>query len=363
MSDAVTPPGGSGTGSRKRQVVTIKHVAAEAGVSLQTVSRVINNGPNVTPAVKEKVQAAVAKLGYVPSLAARRLGGSRSYLLLALNDKEPTVAGWREGRGNDWIDQMLLGGMLTCADHGYRMIFELVDSHSGKMIDQIQAAISSLRPDGVILTPPHTENPAIMEILDRNGVDFARIGSRRKGEGLSVSMDDRAAAIAAADHLTGLGHRRIGFITGSPDYLASDDRLAGYKAATEGLGVFDPVLIAEGDFSYESGMRGLETLMALGKPPTAIIACSGEMALGVLAGARKHGIPVPGRLSVVGFDDTPTVRVSTPPLTTVRQPIAAMTSKAAEMLIQIKDRKEEETGDRVLPFEFVVRESTGPCPA
>ena len=114
----------------KRQAVTIKHVAAEAGVSLQTVSRVINNEPNVRPVVQERVHAAVAKLGYVPSLAARRMGGSRSYLLLAINDRDRTIEGWRSGEGTDWVDQMLLGGMLKTSEFGYRMIFELVDTHS-----------------------------------------------------------------------------------------------------------------------------------------------------------------------------------------------------------------------------------------
>lgn len=346
---------------RQRQAVTIKHVAAEAGVSLQTVSRVINNGPNVTAAVRERVQAAVAKLGYVPSLAARRLGGSRSYLILALNDREPTVAGWREGRGNDWVDQMLLGGMLKCAEHGYRMLFELVDSRSGKMIEQIQAALSSLRPDGVILTAPHSENSAIADLLVRNGVPFARLGSRTEGPGFAISMDDTAAAEVAVDHLAGLGHRRIGFITGSGDYLASADRLEGYRAAMKRHGLFDPGLIAEGDFSYESGVRATEAFAAARIRPTALIASSGEMALAVLATARRLGIAVPQDLSVVSFDDTPTVRVSVPPLTTIRQPIADMTALAAELIIEAKKGAMDQPARHILPFEFVTRESTGPC--
>src|SRR3954463_8923372 len=115
---------------RRRQAVTIKHVAADAGVSLQTVSRVINDGANVSPEMKTRVQSSIDKLGYVPSIAAQRMSGSRSYLILALNDRERTIADWRKREGADWIDQMLLGGMLTCAEHGYRMIVELVDTHS-----------------------------------------------------------------------------------------------------------------------------------------------------------------------------------------------------------------------------------------
>ena len=114
---------------RRRQLVTIRHVAADAGVSLQTVSRVINKAPNVRPEVQQRVQSSIDKLGYVPSIAAQRLSGSRSYLILALNDRDRTIADWRERQGADWIDQMLLGGMLKVAEYGYRLMFELVDTH------------------------------------------------------------------------------------------------------------------------------------------------------------------------------------------------------------------------------------------
>ena len=170
-----------------RRAVTIKHVAAEAGVSLQTVSRVINNAPNVRPQVQERVHAAVARLGYVPSIAARRMGGSRSYLLMALNDRDRTIDAWRSGEGTDWVDQMLLGGMLKCAESGYRMIFELIDTHSSQVEREVQAALSALHPDGVILTPPHSDNPLITELLVRQGLPFARVPGELDGarEGLA----------------------------------------------------------------------------------------------------------------------------------------------------------------------------------
>ncbi|RYG10122.1 MAG: LacI family transcriptional regulator, partial [Caulobacteraceae bacterium] len=153
-----------------RRSITIKHVAAEAGVSLQTVSRVINNGPNVRAEVKARVEAAVAKLGYVPSLAAQRMGGSRSWLLLALNDRDRTIEGWKSGEGTDWVDQMLMGGMLRSAESGYRMIFELIDTHSSNVQREVQAALSALHPDGVILTPPHSDNPLITDLLIQQGI-------------------------------------------------------------------------------------------------------------------------------------------------------------------------------------------------
>lgn len=343
------------------RAITIKDVAAEAGVSLQTVSRVINDGPNVTPALRARVTEAVAKLGYVPSLAARRLGGSRSYLILAFNDERPTLEGWQSRRGNDWVDQMLFGGMLKCAEHGYRMLFELVDSHSDQLEVQVQAALSALHPDGVILTPPHSDDARITSLLERGGIPFARLGSRREGEGYAVFMDDEAAARTATDYLLDIGHRRIGYVQGHPGYAISEDRLRGFRNAVEARGLsVAPDYLQPGDFTYEAGIAAMHALARLAVPPTAVLASSDEMALGVLHAAAPLGFDVPRDLSVVSFDDTPTVRMSIPSLTAVRQPIAAMTAKAAELLIQAKAKGPSADMRHLLPFEFVVRDASGP---
>lgn len=349
--------------SGKRGAVTIKHVAAEAGVSVQTVSRVINNGPNVTPRARSLVSAAIAKLGYVPSLAARRLGGSRSYLILALNDMQPTIEGWKSRRGNDWVDQMLLGGMLTCSDHGYRMLFELVDSHSPDLERQVQGALSAVSPDGVILTPPHSEDRRIIDILLNNGVPFARLGSKSQGEGYAIFMDDAAAARSATNHLLEFGHRRIAFITGNPEYVASADRLTGYREAMGAAGVeIGKGWIQEGDFSFESGLAAMTALQKLEPPVTAVIASSDEMALGVLQSAARCGVRIPKDLSLVSFDDTPAVRLSVPHITAIQQPIAPMTSTAAELLIDHKANHGRAAARHVLPFDLIVRDSTAPPP-
>jgi LacI family transcriptional regulator len=311
--------------------------------------------------VQERVRAAVAKLGYVPSLAARRLGGSRSYLILALNDMKPTIEGWQARRGNDWVDQMLLGGMLKCAEYGYRMLFELVDSHADAIEGQVQAALSSLHPDGVILTPPHSENATIIDLLQRNGVPFARVGSRGNGTGVSIYMDDAEAARIATNHLLDLGHREIAFLKGSPDYAVSAERLEGYRQAMSARGVeVHESLIQNGDFSYDSGAAAMEKLLGGDEPFTAVVASSDEMALAALHVAGRNGLSVPHDLSLVSFDDTPVVRLSMPPLTAVCQPIAPMTAKAAELLIEGSQSKGHDQSTHVFPFEFVVRESTAP---
>lgn len=342
-----------------RPSVTIKHVAAEAGVSLQTVSRVINNGPNVRAEVRDRVTAAIEKLGYVPSLAAQRMGGSRSYLLLALNDRDRTIDGWKSGEGTDWVDQMLLGGMLKSAEFGYRMIFELVDTHSSQVEREVQAAISALHPDGVILTPPHSDNPLITQLLVRLGLPFARIGSVAAGPGFAIVMDDRAAAEVATTHLLDLGHKRVGFITGSDEYVLSGARLDGYRRAIAARGLEpDDDLIGRGDFSYASGLQAMEALFALERPPTAVVASNDQMALAALRAANARGLAAPEGLAIVSFDDTPIVRFSNPPLTAVVQPIAAMASEAARLLIRCKAGDDDLPQGVVLPFDFVVRRST-----
>lgn len=346
----------------KRPAITIRHVAAEAGVSLQTVSRVINNGPNVREAVKARVEEVVARLGYVPNLAAQRLGGSRSYLILALNDRDRTVDDWRRGEGTDWIDQMLFGGMLKCAEHNYRMLFELVDTHSAHVEREIRAALSALHPDGVILTPPHSDNPVIVDLLAALHVPFARIGSVADGAGFAIAMDDGRAAQVAAEHLIALGHRRIGFITGSDEYALSGARLEGYRTALRGAGLGNnPQLVGSGDFSFASGLAAAEALCALSEPPTAIIASNDQMALATLQVARTRGLDVPTDLSLISFDDTPVVRFSGPPLTAIKQPIAAMAARAAELLIEAKSGTPSPLMPVILPFELVVRGSTAAC--
>ncbi len=341
-----------------RRAVTIKHVAAEAGVSLQTVSRVINNEPNVRPVVQERVRAAVAKLGYVPSLAARRMGGSRSYLLMALNDRDRTIEGWKSGEGTDWVDQMLMGGMLKCESHGYRMIFELVDTHSDHVDAAVRGAIAALHPDGVILTPPHSENPAITGLLSGLGLPFARIASIAEGDGFAIAMDDAEAAAFAVDHLLGLGHRRIGFITGSAEYALSGARLDGYRramaASPHGL---DESLVARGDFSYESGVAAMESLLALPERPTAVLASNDRMAHAALRTAKRQGLSVPADLSVISFDNTPLARFAD--LTAIIQPIAEMSAVAAECLIRATAGETDLPQRSLVPFGFAERGSTG----
>ena len=346
----------------RREAVTIKHVAKQAGVSLQTVSRVINDGPNVRPAMRERVQAAIDALGYVPSIAAQRMSGKRSYLILAINDRERTIADWRSREGGDWVDQMLLGGMLKCAEHGYRLIFELVDTHSDHVERELAAALASLRPDGVVLTPPHSDNPLICRLLAEHNIPFARIGSHGMNPGIPVTMDDDGSARAATEHLIGLGHRAIGFIAGSAEYSLSQWRVDGWRQAMEHAGLATGGLLAQGDFSYASGFVAAEQLLARAERPTAIIASSDQMTLASLEAAGRAGLAVPRDISLISFDNTPIVRFSQPPLTAVDQPIAATVSRAVELLIEAVKTGEQPKGIVTVEGALIERSSTAAPP-
>ncbi|MES2147396.1 MAG: LacI family DNA-binding transcriptional regulator [Pseudomonadota bacterium] len=344
---------------RRRQSVTIRHVAADAGVSLQTVSRVINEEPNVRPEMKQRVRSSIDKLGYVPSIAAQRLSGSRSYLILALNDRERTISDWRERLGTDWVDQMLLGGMLKCAEHGYRLMFELVDTHDDHIERELRGTIAALQPDGVILTPPHSENPQITNLLEEAGIVFARIGSIEPGHGIALAMNDEGAAALATRHLSELGHKRIGFIAGSREYSLSDRRTAGWRAEMKRQGLPIDELLAEGDFSYESGEAATMRLLDQPNPPTAIIASNDRMALAALAVARDRGLEVPLNLSLISFDNTPVVRFTQPPLTAIDQPVAETAAVAVEMIIRSL-RGDVVEQPLVVDASLIERQSTAP---
>ncbi|MBM7405407.1 MULTISPECIES: LacI family DNA-binding transcriptional regulator [Sphingomonas] len=343
--------------ARRRQRVTIKHVAADAGVSLQTVSRVINKEPNVRAEMAERVQASIDRLGYVPSIAAQRMGGSRSYLIVALNDRQRTIEDWRNRQGTDWVDQMLLGGMLTCAEHGYRMIVELVDTHSDHIERELSAALAALQPDGVILTPPHSHNPLITGLLAEQHICFARVGSLVEGPGFRLTMDDQHAAVLATEHLLQLGHRRVGFIAGPNDYELSGWRTQGWRSTMVANGLAAD-LLAVGDFGYDSGLAAAERLLASAAPPTAIIASSEQMAIATLDAIRARGLEVPGDVSLVSFDDTPIMRFTQPPLSAVVQPIAEVTARAVELLIAAQGGGDHEDAPVVVPARLTIREST-----
>lgn len=341
------------------RAITIEDVARASGVSRQTVSRVINDHPNVRADVRARVRAAIEQLGYVPNLAARRMGGTRSFLIMAINDRERTIENWEAGRGNDWVDQMLRGGMLACETRGYHMLFELIETDSKVAALRLTEVLSSLSPDGIILTPPHSENRLLWNLLDSRECPFVLVNTPVRDDALQVGMDDHDAARMAARHLVDLGHRRIAFLSGRPDYGNTSLRVEGFRSHVEVAGGKAVVEVA--DFHFATAAEIANRWLSSVDPPTAIVAENDEMAFAVLHVANLLDKKVPGQLSVLTLEDTPGVRFSVPPLTAIRQPTAAIVARACDLLMDVAEGKPIER-QHILPFELIIRDSTAKCP-
>jgi LacI family transcriptional regulator len=331
--------------------ITIYDVAREAGVSMKTVSRVLNGEPHVRQALRERVHKAVETLNYKPNPSARALAGARTYLLgLYYNNPSP-----------EYVSQIQYGVMQACRKAGYHlMVEELRTENVGAQVADLQETV---RTDGVILSPPVCDDPEVLAALDARRVSYVRIAPAPDQPNdcrPRVSIDDWRAAYEMTAYLQSLGHRRIAFIAGPADHAAAARRCDGYRAAMqrEGAGSGEEVAVVRGDFSFRSGQEQGEILLGATRRPTAIFAANDDMALGVMAAAQKLQVAVPSALSVAGFDDTPSAQVVWPQLTTVRQPITDMAATAAEMLIGLATGQEVEL-DRQLDFSLVVRGSTG----
>ena len=342
--------------------VTIYDVAACAGVSIKSVSRVLNGEANVSPRLKDKVDAAVRQLGYRRSLSARSLAGSSSSIIAVLVDAELTIEHWRSGRGNDYLSRLELGLLMECRQADYYLMVELIDHGAPTLRRDLTALLGAIRPEGVVLTPPNSDHPGVLDILEEAGTAYARIGAEADLErGVTVRMDERQAAYDITEHLLDLGHVRLAHVSGPVAYPASRARREGFQAAlrARGLTPQDEWLV-EGDFTFQSGLRAAEKLLMTQTRPTAVFASNDDIALGVLQAATAAGLNVPRDLSVAGFDDTPSALFSTPPLTTIRQPVAEMAAIAAHSLIPVLRGSGKTAGEMsTVPYVLVVRGSTG----
>lgn len=337
-------------------IATIFDVAKKAGVSIKTVSLVMNGRANVRDETRARVLKAAEELNYRPSYSARSLAGSRSYLIGLLYDN-PIPS---------YVTTVQMGAVSYCRKTGYHLMAEPIDASVENVEQHVAQLLSTLRPDGLILTPLVTDNIPVIEQIEKFGTPYVRIspGSDRE-RSAHVQMSDVEAAKAMTNHLLELGHREIGFLRGHLNHGASHLRYEGYLNAMREAGV--PVredLIVQGDFSFQSGFQNAQVLLARSPRPTAIFSSNDEMALGVMSVAHRQGLNVPADLSIAGFDDAPSASVVWPQLTTIRQPIFEMAAAAAEMLIAgvAKLKEGEPPVSRVLDFELVVRESTGPRP-
>ncbi|WP_427451527.1 LacI family DNA-binding transcriptional regulator [Litorimonas sp. WD9-15] len=331
---------------------TITDVAKRAGVSMKTVSRVLNNEPNVAEKTRERVKAIALELRYSPNLAARGLATSKSYLVALMYDNPSP----------NYIAHMQRGAIDACREVGYHLVVEPLSLGSAKTQDEkaqaIRTVLDQLPVDGVILTPPLCDSATVLETLSELRIDCVRVAPKNGGLQPFVAMDDEAAAYQMTQYLIQQGHKRIGFVKGHVGHSATVWRYQGYMKAMEEAGVeASPKIVAQGDFSFESGATAARDLLSLDakERPTAIFASNDDMAAAIFSVAGQFGIDVPRELSVCGFDDTPLAQVIFPALTTVRQPIYKMGYEAARQLVASKKVGLEP--EQILDFEIMIRDS------
>jgi LacI family transcriptional regulator len=307
---------------RQSGAPTISDVAASAGVSPMTVSRVINGESNVRAETRELVNAAISELGYAPNRAARSLAGAED-LRIGLLYSNPSAA---------YLSEFLVGGLEQASRNSIQLVVERCEPAE----QQTQAAEHLIRIgiDGVILPPPLCDSAEVIAVLERANIPLVAVASGRPpADVAAVSIDDERAAYDMTCHLARLGHRRIGFICGSPNQTASGRRLDGYRRAVDALELEkDETLIAPGFFTYRSGLDAAERLLGLDEAPTAIFAANDDMAAAAVATAHRRGLDVPSDITVCGFDDTALATTIWPELTTIHQPIRDMSQAAMEVL-------------------------------
>jgi LacI family transcriptional regulator len=327
--------------------VTIRDVARAAGVSVATVSRVVNATGQVTEATALRVREAVRRLDYVPHGGARSLTTRRTHVIGVVL---PEMYG-------DFFSEIIRGVDRTARPAGYHVLVSGSHSDPAETMAVLQALHG--RVDGLVLMMPGPGLGRLDRSLPRRTPAVLLNGAGATAHP-SLRVDNRRGARLAVDHLLDLGHRRIAHVRGPEANADAAERLLGYREALAGRGVAaEPRLELAGDFREESGYAAAERLAELVPRPTAVFAANDAMAIGCLAGLRARGLEVPEDLSLVGFDDVPNARYLTPALTTVRVPIAEVGSRATERLLRMLANPTEAGGeDEVVVPTLSIREST-----
>lgn len=331
---------------RRGKAITIHDVAESAGVSVSTVSRVLNDKDDVAPQTYQKVQDVIAELGYTSSLAARSMRSRRTNVIgMILPDM-----------GDPFSVQVMRGINRATTELDYDLIAYTSGSiRKDSSADRERHFVSLLNgsiTDGLVIVTPaatHFSTVAPVVAIDPN---------TECPSCLAIIATNHAGAVTAMEHLIALGHRRIGFIGGRPDLQSAQRRQEGYLDALRQAGIEpDAELIATGGFTTDTGRLCARQLLSLSEPPTAIFASNDQSAIGAIEAAREVGLRVPDDLSVVGFDNIPEAAYFNPALTTVDQFIDRMGYVAAETLVGLIQGNPLETAVYKMPTELVVRDS------
>jgi LacI family transcriptional regulator len=332
--------------------VTIREVADEAGVSIATVSRVLNGRGDVAPETRELVSRIIQARGYIANRNARGLSAGRTGLVGVLVPLVFPV----------YFSAILSGASEALYEHDLRVVLSPTGHEHDREVTLLDRLMHGLT-DGALIVLPEESSEELERLLD-SGYNFVVVDPRlRLNDRIpSVSAAHASGADQAMRHLLGLGHRRIAAVTGPSGWVATEDRRRGYHSALAAAGILpDPALEVESDFEISGGEAATAALLDLPEPPTAIFAFNDNLAIGAVQAARARGVRVPEDLSVVGFDDSEHATIVSPALTTVRQPLAEMGRTAVSLLTRLLERQRFETLHIELGTRLVVRESTGPA--
>jgi LacI family transcriptional regulator len=341
---------------RPHTAATVHDVAKHAGVSIKTVSRVVNHEPNVRASKSARVLQAIAELNYHPNFSARNLVRPHASLIALI---------YGNVENNNYLVGLQEGALLVCEQFRYSFLLQPAQYDNPRLVDDLLTLVRQRRPSGLVITPPLSDVPRLLDALDGNDVAYALISSVDTSRNVPiVSIDERRASYDLTKYLISLGHKRIGFVAGHPDHAAARLRYDGYATALRDSGIpISEELIAQGMFSFDSGIECGRALLSLPRRPSAIYAANDDSAAGVLHVAHDLSIRIPEQLSIAGFDDAPISRYVWPTLTTVRQPVRAMAEAAVRQLIMNSQRGKEAARSQAprriaMAHEIVVRHST-----
>lgn len=331
---------------------TIRDIARELGVSITTVSRALNNYPDIKEDTRQRVVEHARRVGYRPSAAARTLVTNRSYLI-GVFFRDHLNSGFM----HPFFPEVLQGFKEAVGAKGYDLVF-FANSEPGTDNMGYLRRCRERQVDGVVLMGLPRNDTGLLELVNSGFplmlVDLDVMGPRTG----YVCSDNKAGARQAMERLLSLGHRRIAHVSGHMDSLAGRDRFLGYKESLTEHGVpYDSSLVVDGDYTQEGGYAATERLLDLRERPTAIFASGDMMAIGAIHAARNHGLRVPKDLSVIGFDDLDVCTVIRPPLTTIRQDRKAMGAAAADALTSMLEQPSVPPRVVTLPTTLVVRKS------
>jgi LacI family transcriptional regulator len=334
---------------------TIDDVAEAAGVARVTVSRVLNNVGKVRPATRDRVLRAVEELGYSVNQQARALASGSGRQVILIHAHNP------EREPNSYYNAGLeLGALRACSALGFDLVTRAIDPDDENPSRLLASIIERDRPRGVVVTPPLSDDPELLNHARNAGVRMIAISAGEQTRAIvsSVGIDERAGGRTIAEHLLAFGHRRFGFIQGPPEHRSATLRFDGFVEALREAGTGEGPWTATGDFTFKSGVEAAEQLLREQAPITALACANDDMAAGAMLALHRAGLEIPSAISVSGFDDTPMSEVVWPPLTTVRQPIKFIAERAVQMLFEGPGEGDGAVHYEVIPHELVVREST-----